>query len=124
VTKKQDAGTSQEHLTRLRRICGALPGTTERLSHGEPTFFAGRRDVIRLVLRGAFQRVAVGLLLGIPLAIGAGRLMAARLYQVGSWDPVSLSIAVGALAACAFVAAIVPAARAAALDPTTALRTE
>jgi predicted permease len=85
---------------------------------------AGKRDVIRLVLRGAFQRVAMGLLLGIPLAIGAGRLMAAQLYQVGSWDPVSLTIAVGALAACAFVAAIVPAARAASLDPTTALRME
>jgi predicted permease len=85
---------------------------------------ADKREVIGLVLRGAFQRVAVGLLLGIPLAIGAGRLMAAQLYQVGSWDPVSLAIAIGALAACAFVAAIVPAARAAALDPTTALRVE
>jgi len=43
VTKKQDSGASQEHLTRLRRICGVLPGTTERLSHGEPTFFAGKK---------------------------------------------------------------------------------
>ena len=43
MTKKQDSGASQEHLTRLRRICGVLPGTTERLSHGEPTFFAGKK---------------------------------------------------------------------------------
>jgi predicted permease len=85
---------------------------------------AGRRDVIGLVLRGAFQRVAIGLLLGIPLAIGAGRLIASQLYQVSIWDPVALSIAVGALACCALVAAIVPAARAAALDPSTALRVE
>ena len=85
---------------------------------------ADKREVIRLVLRGAFQKVAVGLLLGIPLSIAAGRLMAAQLYQVGSWDPVSLAIAVAALACCAFAAAIVPAARAAALDPSTALRME
>ena len=85
---------------------------------------ADRKDVIRLVLRGAFQRVAIGLLLGIPLAIGAGRLMASQLYRVGIWDPVSLSIAVGALAGCAFLAAIVPAVRAAALDPLAALRVD
>ena len=30
---------SAKHLKRLRRICNALPGTTEKLSHGEPTFF-------------------------------------------------------------------------------------
>jgi hypothetical protein len=30
-----------EHLVRVRRICAALPATSERLSHGEPTFFVG-----------------------------------------------------------------------------------
>ena len=30
---------SQRQLERVRRICSALPETTERLSHGEPTFF-------------------------------------------------------------------------------------
>lgn len=30
---------SAKHLKRIRRICGALPGITEKLSHGEPTFF-------------------------------------------------------------------------------------
>ena len=34
---------SEEHLQRVRRICAALPGTTEKLSHGEPTFFAGKK---------------------------------------------------------------------------------
>ena len=34
--------SSEEHLTRVRRICLALPGTTEKLSHGEPAFFAGK----------------------------------------------------------------------------------
>jgi hypothetical protein len=38
--KKDSEG---EQIRRLRRICGALPGATEKLSHGEPTFFAGKR---------------------------------------------------------------------------------
>jgi predicted permease len=85
---------------------------------------AGKGNVVQLVLRGAFQKVALGLLLGVPLAIGAGRLIAAQLYGVASWDPVALSIAMMSLAACAFVAAMIPAARAAAIDPMNALRTE
>jgi len=85
---------------------------------------ARRPDVMRLVLRGAFQRVALGLLLGIPLSIGAGRLISSQLYGVDSSDPAALSIAVSSLAVCAFIAAIIPAARAASIDPTKALRTE
>ena len=80
--------------------------------------------VVRLVLRGAFKMVAVGLVLGIPLAIGAGRLLSGQLYGVEIWDPVALSIATGALAACALLAAVLPAARAAAIDPMNALRSE
>ena len=34
---------SEEHLGRVRRICAALPGTTEKLSHGEPTFFVRKK---------------------------------------------------------------------------------
>lgn len=34
---------SEEHLKRVRRICSALPDTTEKLSHGEPTFFVRKR---------------------------------------------------------------------------------
>jgi hypothetical protein len=34
---------SEKYLARMRRICMALPQTTERLSHGEPTFFAGKK---------------------------------------------------------------------------------
>lgn len=35
--------TSQEHLARIRKICAEYPETTERLSHGEPTFFARKK---------------------------------------------------------------------------------
>src|SRR5262249_30548243 len=43
---------------------------------------ADRRNVIGLVLQGAFRRVAVGLVLGLPLAVGAGRLLSAQLYNI------------------------------------------
>jgi predicted permease len=80
--------------------------------------------VLRLVLRGAFRMVGVGLALGVPLAIGAGRLISAQLFGVSGWDPMALSVAVAALAGCGFVAAIIPALRAASIDPVNALRTE
>lgn len=85
---------------------------------------ADKPNVVRLVLRGAFQKVAIGLALGIPLAVGAGRLISAQLYGVVSWDPVALSIAIASLALCAFLASIIPAGRAASIDPMKALRTE
>jgi len=85
---------------------------------------ADRTNVVRLVLRGAFKRVVIGLILGLPLAIGAGRLISAQLYGVSSWDPLALTVAASALAICAFFAAIIPAARAASISPVTALRAE
>ena len=51
---------------------------------------ADTTNVVRLVLRGAFSRVGIGLLLGLPLAVGAGRLLAAQLYGVSFWDPLAL----------------------------------
>jgi predicted permease len=85
---------------------------------------ADRPKVIRLVLGGAFRRVLVGLLLGLPLAIGAGRLISSELYGVSWWDPLALTVAVGALAICSFFAAIIPANRAASISPMNALRIE
>jgi len=85
---------------------------------------ANRARVIQLVLQGAFKRVVIGLVLGLPLAIGAGRLISAQLYGVSSWDPLALSVAASALAACALVATIIPATHAAAISPMDALRIE
>jgi predicted permease len=85
---------------------------------------ADRGKVVDLVLRGAFKRVVIGLALGLPLAIGAGRLIAAQLYGVSFWDPVALSTAAAALAACALFAAMIPAMRAASIAPMHALRAE
>jgi predicted permease len=85
---------------------------------------ADRRNVIGLVLGGAFTRVALGLLIGVPLAIGAGYLLSAQLYGVSFWDPMALGVAAVALAVAALVASVVPASRAASLAPMIALRTE
>ena len=85
---------------------------------------ANRGRVMELVLRGAFRRVLMGLILGLPLAVGAGRLISAQLYGVKSWDPLALGTAAGALAICSFVAALIPANRAASISPMSALRIE
>ena len=85
---------------------------------------ADRAKVIQLVLGGAFKRVVVGLILGLPLAVGSGRLISAQLYGISSWDPLALSVAASALAVCAFFAAIIPATRAACISPMDALRSE
>jgi predicted permease len=85
---------------------------------------ADRPKVLGLILRGAFKRVLIGLILGLPLAVGAGRLLSAQLYGVTYWDPFALSVAAGALAICSFFAAIIPANRAASVSPMNALRIE
>jgi predicted permease len=85
---------------------------------------ADRGSVVQMVLRGAFRRVLVGLVFGLPLAVGAGYLLSAQLYGVQIWDPLALGAGALSLAVCAFFAAIIPAARAAAASPVRALRTE
>ena len=85
---------------------------------------ADRVKVVRMVLRGASYRVVIGIAAGVPLAIGAGRLLSAELYGVTSWDPLALLLAACALSVSAFIAAVIPATRAASISPASALRTE
>jgi predicted permease len=85
---------------------------------------AERTRVVQMVLRGAGRRVGLGLILGLPLAVGAGKLISNQLYGVASWDPPALGIATMALGVSAFIAAIIPASRAASISPMTALRME
>jgi len=85
---------------------------------------AKRSDVVRLVLRGAFRQVFIGLILGIPISIACGHLIAAQLYQVKSWDPLVLAGSIVALGCCALIASVIPAQRAASINPVQALRTE
>ncbi len=85
---------------------------------------ADRRDVVKMVLRGALLQAGVGLVIGIPLALGAARWMTSQLYQVRSYDPLSLLTAVVVLLLSATVAGFVPARRASLIEPMEALRIE
>lgn len=85
---------------------------------------ADRGNILKMVLRGAFLQVLLGLAIGIPIALLTGKLFASQLYGVTSFNPAVLSIAIAALGICALVASIFPARRAAAIDPMRALRTE
>jgi predicted permease len=85
---------------------------------------ADRWRVVKMVLRRAFSQVGIGLALGIPAAIGAGRLMKDQLFGVKPWDPVMLVFATLLLALAAVLASVIPARRAAGVEPMVALRNE
>jgi predicted permease len=85
---------------------------------------ANRMRILKLVLRGAFSQVMFGLLIGIPLFFLSGKALAHELFGVNSFDPFILTAAISVLAFCSLLASIVPASRAAGIDPMQALRTE
>jgi predicted permease len=85
---------------------------------------ANRMSVIRLVLRGAFLQIVIGLAIGIPASMGCAHLIRTQLYHVKGWDPTVLAGSIATLGVCALVASIIPAQRAASIDPVQALRTE
>jgi len=77
-----------------------------------------------MVLLGGLWQILLGLALGIPAALLAGHLMATQLYGVKAYDPLALAGAAVVLALCAAAAGLIPARRAATIDPMQALRTE
>jgi predicted permease len=85
---------------------------------------ADRLNILKLVLQGALVQMGIALAIGIPVTIAAGRAMATQLFGVKPYDPRILLLTTGALVFAAFLAAVVPARRAATLDPIRALRTE
>jgi macrolide transport system ATP-binding/permease protein len=92
---------------------------------------ADRSRVVRDVLRGALLQTGIGLLFGIPAALiavpaalAATGSVASQLYGIDARDPTVLAIAVFVLIASAVAAAVIPARRAASIDPTSALRME
>jgi putative ABC transport system permease protein len=80
--------------------------------------------MVRMVLRGSFSQIGMGLALGIPAAIGAGKLMSDQLFGVKPWDPVMLASATLLLSLAALLASLIPARRAAGVEPMVALRNE
>ncbi len=85
---------------------------------------ADRRTVVGMMMREAGMLVAVGLVVGVLLALGAAQAARALLFGLGPRDPSTLLMSAGLLAAVGVVASYVPALRAARLDPTDALREE
>ena len=108
-------------------LYGVLAYTVERRT-GEigvrMALGADRGRVIGMVLAGALRQVTIGLTLGIPAAIGAAKLMTAQLFGVKPGDPFMLMLATLLLGVTALVASLIPARRAAGVEPMVALRIE
>ncbi|MGH9335068.1 MAG: FtsX-like permease family protein, partial [Vicinamibacteria bacterium] len=85
---------------------------------------ADRAKVLKLVLRGAFAQIGLGLLIGIPATIAAGYAMTAQLFGVRPYSPGILLTTTVVLSLAALVATLVPARRATSLEAIRALRTE
>jgi ABC-type antimicrobial peptide transport system permease subunit len=77
-----------------------------------------------MVLREAAVLLSIGLLIGTVLSLFVARAANSLLFGLKSWDPTSLAIAIGSLAAVTLIASYLPALRASRLDPMTALREE
>jgi len=85
---------------------------------------AQRGVVLRMFMREGAVMLAGGVLLGLLLAAGTGKLLSGLLYEVGALDPVAFTLAPAMLAATALLATWLPARRATRISPMAALRTE
>jgi len=81
-------------------------------------------DILWMVLRNTMALLAAGLAVGIPASLAATQLLKSQLYGVGAADAVSFAIAAFILGSIAIVAGLLPARRAASVDPSVALRYE
>ena len=79
-------------------------------------------DVMRMVLVDALTVVAAGLLIGLPVALFATRMLRTQVHGIAPTDPVSIALAVVVLGLSAFVAVLTPALRASRVSPMIALR--
>ncbi len=85
---------------------------------------ADRHRILRDVLTHALTQCAIGLAIGVPLAYAVGRVLTQHLYGVGAFDPPVGGITLLTLFLAAALAAIIPARRAASIEPMAALRAE
>jgi predicted permease len=85
---------------------------------------AQRGEVLWMVLRESLLLAGIGIVLGLPLALVASRLLRAMLFNVSPNDFLTFAAALLAVVAVALAAAFFPARRAASLDPMQTLRTE
>ncbi|WP_058187390.1 ABC transporter permease [Terracidiphilus gabretensis] len=85
---------------------------------------ASRWQVLTMVLRESLWILLAGLVAGIPLTLLAVRPLRAMLYQMSPFDPMSFALAIAAMFVVAMLATVIPARRAASIEPMQALRTE
>jgi len=85
---------------------------------------AERGSVVAMVMRGAMMQTALGLAIGIPVALLSVRFVKAQFYEIVNADARVMIGAIVALTVAACVAGIIPARRAASIDPVLALRSE
>jgi predicted permease len=81
-------------------------------------------DIARLVVGDGLRTVVIGIVLGIGLALAAGKLVASLLYGISPRDPLIIGVAAALLAVIGLAACVIPALRAARVDPVAALRTD
>ena len=77
-----------------------------------------------MVMRGAMLQALIGLAIGIPVAIFCVRFVKSQLYEITSVNTLVMAGAIGVLALAACIAGIIPARRAASINPVQALRVE
>jgi ABC-type antimicrobial peptide transport system permease subunit len=85
---------------------------------------AHRRDVFALIMRQGAMQTVLAVVVGLLLALAAGRILAQILYQVSPSDPVALLASSVILASAALLACFLPARRAARINPVEAMRAE
>jgi ABC-type antimicrobial peptide transport system permease subunit len=81
-------------------------------------------DVLRLVVNQGMRPVVIGLAIGLLSAFALGRLLTTQLYEVSANNPALLAGSTVLIAGLELIACLVPARRAAHVDPIQALRTE
>ncbi|MFN2513984.1 MAG: FtsX-like permease family protein, partial [Pyrinomonadaceae bacterium] len=85
---------------------------------------AERANIVWMVLKESLVLVAIGLIIGVPAALGAARLISNQLFGLNPSDPVTLVTAVIVLSLVAALAGYLPARKASRVNPLTALRYE
>ena len=88
------------------------------------TLGATRRHIVWIVLSEIVLMTAIGVAFGIPLALAASGSARTLLFNLGPHDPLAIAMAVLALTVCALLAGVLPARRAAGIDPMAAIRHE